>query len=970
MAKNRYTLDELKMRGDFIRRHIGPGEPQIGEMLEALGLASLDELIDKAVPKDIVLDRPLALDEPKSERMTLSTLRQMAGRNRVFISMMGMGYYGTVTPTVILRNVVENPGWYTAYTPYQPEVSQGRLEALLAFQQMVMDLTGMELANASLLDEATAAAEAMALAKRVSKSKSMTFFVDRDCHPQTLAVVRTRAQHFDFEVIEGDPYGDELTQSDVFGVLIQYPGSTGRLRDISEVVERAHEKQALAVVAADLLSLCLLKPPGEMGADVVIGSAQRFGVPMGFGGPHAAFFATRDAYKRQVPGRIIGVSVDAQGRPALRMALQTREQHIRREKATSNICTAQVLLAVVAALYAVYHGPDGLRLIAGRVHRMVCIAAEGLRRLGFDVVDDAFFDTLRVRVPGQAGRLCANARESRLNLRWIDADHIGITLDETTKRANVKALWRVFSSKADQRLDITKLDDQVEEAIPADLERVSDFLSHPVFHLYHAETEMLRYLRWLAAKDLALDRAMIPLGSCTMKLNATTEMIPITWRNFSAMHPFAPHDQTLGYQQLFEELEEMLCAVTGFDAVSLQPNAGSQGEYAGLLVIKKYHESRGEGHRDICLIPSSAHGTNPASAIMAGLRVVVVGCDDDGNIDIDALKAKAGEHKDELAALMITYPSTHGVFEEQVREVCAIIHDHGGQVYMDGANLNAMLGIAHPAMIGADVSHMNLHKTFCIPHGGGGPGVGPIGVRAHLAPFLPDHPVVEGVNPSSAGRETIGAVAAAPWGSASILPISWAYITMMGPQGLKRATQIAILNANYMAHRLKDHFPVVYRGKTGMVAHECIIDLRPVRESCAITADDVAKRLVDYGFHAPTMSWPVPDTFMIEPTESETKREIDRFCDALIGIREEIAEIERGEADPENNVLKHAPHTHHLLLETPWQRPYTKERAFFPLAALREDKYWPPVARVDNVAGDRHLVCSCPPLSDYQEAAE
>ncbi len=969
MTEGRRSLVELEMRGDFIRRHIGPGDPQIAEMLQDLGLESLDDLVERAVPSSIVLDQPLDLPEPKSERAALSYLRRMAERNQVFVSMIGMGYHGTVTPKVIQRNVLENPSWYTAYTPYQAEVSQGRLEALLNFQQMIMDLTAMDLANASLLDEATAAAEAMAMASRASRSKSKVFFVDRDCHPQTLAVVRTRARSLGFEVKVGDPYGG-LDQVEAFGVLVQYPGSSGAVRDLRGVVEQAHGQGALVTVAADLLSLVLLTPPGEMGADIVVGSAQRFGVPMGYGGPHAAFFATRAAFKRATPGRLIGVSQDSQGRPALRMALQTREQHIRREKATSNICTAQVLLAVIAAFYAVYHGPEGLKSIAGRVHRMTQILVTGLKRLGFQVVTEAFFDTITVRVPGQAARIAARARESQINLRVVDADHLGISLDETTKRENLTTLWRVFATKADECLDIEALDAEVEDSIPETLRRTSGFLAHPVFQLYHAETEMLRYLKWLVSKDLALDRAMIPLGSCTMKLNATTEMIPITWRQFSAIHPFAPLDQTQGYQQLFEELEEMLCAATGFDAVSLQPNAGSQGEYSGLLVIRKYHESRGEGGRDVCLIPASSHGTNPASAHLAGLRVVVVNCDEAGNVDVDDLKAKAAQHRDALAALMITYPSTHGVFEEAIREICQVIHDAGGQVYLDGANLNALLGICKPGQIGADVSHMNLHKTFCIPHGGGGPGMGPIGVGKHLAPFLPDHPVVDGVNPAAGGAETIGAISAAPWGSASILPISWAYIAMMGAEGLRRATLMAILNANYIAQRLTPHFPVLYTGKNGMVAHECIIDLRPVKESCGITVDDVAKRLVDYGFHAPTMSFPVADTLMVEPTESEAKRELDRFCDAMIAIRREIADVESGAVDPNDNLLRNAPHTHHLLLQGDWAKPYSKEQAFFPLAGLREDKYWPPVGRVDNVYGDRYLICSCPPMEAYRDAAE
>ena len=969
MSDQRRSLIDLEMRGDFVRRHIGPGEPQINDMMAALDLDSLDALIAKTVPDDIVTSEPLDLPDAMSERETISYLRKVSQRNRVFISMIGMGYYGTVLPPVIRRNVLENPGWYTAYTPYQAEVSQGRLEVLLNFQQMTVDLTGMELANASLLDEATAAAEAMAMAHRISKNKSDVFFVSDDCHPQTIAVVQTRAHWLGIEVVVGDPFSD-LDGQDCFGVLVQYPGSSGTVRDLTDLTAAAQAKGALVAVATDLLSLCLLKPPGEMGVDIVFGSAQRFGVPMGYGGPHAAFFATREAHKRAIPGRIIGVSVDAQGKPALRMALQTREQHIRREKATSNICTAQVLLAIIAALYAVYHGPDGLRTIAGRVHRMTQIMAAGLKRLGVQVETEAFFDTITVRVPGQAGRIAARARESRINLRLIDGDRLGISLDETTRRGNLEALWRVFATKADKLLDIDVLDAEVADVVPAPLQRSSDYLTHPVFALYHGETEMLRYLRWLQAKDVALDRSMIALGSCTMKLNATTEMIPVTWRQFAAIHPFAPLDQTQGYQQLFEELEDMLCEVTGFDAVSLQPNAGSQGEYSGLLCIRKYHESQGQGHRDVCLIPASAHGTNPASAMMAGLKVVVVGSDENGNVDVADLKAKAEQHADTLAALMITYPSTHGVFEEAIVEICEAIHKNGGQVYMDGANLNAQLGVAKPGHYGADVMHMNLHKTFCIPHGGGGPGMGPIGCRAHLAPFLPDHPLVEGVNPAAGPDGTIGAVSAAPWGSSSILPISWAYMRMMGGPGLKRATQLAILNANYIARRLEPHYPVLYTGAKGMVAHECIIDLRPLKASSGITVEDIAKRLVDYGFHAPTMSFPVAETMMIEPTESEAKRELDRFCDAMIRIRQEIADVESGKADAEDNLLKNAPHTHHLLLQGTWSKPYSKEDAFFPLAALREDKYWPPVGRIDNVYGDRHLICTCPPMEAYQEAAE
>ena len=970
MSKARPTLNDLKMRGDFIRRHIGPGEPQIVEMLDALGLKSLDDLIDKAVPSSIRSDdEPLDLPPVKTERETQAVLRRVAERNKVFISMIGLGYHGTIMPPVIQRNVLENPGWYTAYTPYQAEVSQGRLEVLLAYQQMVMDLTGMELANASLLDEATAAAEAMAMSHRLTRGKSNTFFVDKVCHPQTIEVVRTRARPMEIEVVVGDPELD-LEKHDIFGALIQYPGSCGAVRDLGPMIARIHDKGGLATVAADILALVVLKTPGEMGADIVIGNTQRFGVPMGYGGPHAAYFATRDEYKRQTPGRIIGVSIDSEGNRALRMAMQTREQHIRREKATSNICTAQVLLAMLAALYAVYHGPDGLTRIAERVHRLTVIMAEGLRRLGYEVLHDTFFDTVTLYLPGNARRLAAAARAARINLRVVDADHLGITFDESTQRKNLVALWQVFSSKADQLLDVDTLDNEVTDCIPDKLRRTSEFLTHPTFELYHSETEMLRYLRWLSAKDIALDRAMIPLGSCTMKLNATTEMVPVTWRHFTHMHPFAPLDQTQGYQQLFEELQQMLCTITGFDSVSLQPNAGSQGEYTGLLVVRKYHRSRGEGHRDVCLIPASAHGTNPASAHMAGMRVVVVKSDEHGNIDVDDLKAKADDHSADLAALMVTYPSTHGVYEESIVDICKIIHDHGGQVYMDGANLNALVGISRPGRIGADVMHMNLHKTFAIPHGGGGPGMGPIGVMAHLAPFLPDHPMVEGVNPAARGGETVGAVAAAPWGSASILPISWTYIRLLGDEGLRRSTQIAVLNANYIAKRLSDHYPILYTGKNGLVAHECIVDFRPLKETSGISVEDVAKRLVDYGFHAPTMSFPVPDTLMIEPTESEAKRELDRLCDALISIRGEIADVESGKADKENNLLCNSPHTHHLLLQGDWPHPYSKEEAYFPLHTLREDKYWPPVGRVDNVYGDRHLICSCPPMEAYEEAAE
>ncbi|MFZ1426129.1 MAG: aminomethyl-transferring glycine dehydrogenase, partial [Geminicoccaceae bacterium] len=911
-------------------------------------------------------ERPLALPAARTEAEALSALRGMAQRNRIATSLIGMGYHGTHTPGVILRNVLENPGWYTAYTPYQAEVSQGRLEAVLNYQQMVVDLTGMELANASLLDEGTAAAEAMAMAARVSRSKSKLFFVDDGCHPQTLAVLRTRAHHLGIELRVGDALA-ELDGLQVFGALLQYPASDGTIRDPSPAIEAVQRQGGLAVVATDLLALTLLTPPGELGADIVLGSAQRFGVPMGYGGPHAAFFATKEAHKRAMPGRIIGVSVDSRGQPALRMALQTREQHIRRDKATSNICTAQVLLAVMAGCFAVYHGPEGLTRIARRVHGLTAILAGALPAIGIEVVNGTFFDTLTLAVPGRAHDLLIKARDAGINLRFVDEDHLGLSLDETTTHHDLRRLLAAFGAEAAriQALLEAVYDDAF---VATGLGRTSLFLTHPVFHRYRSETEMLRYLRRLQAKDIALDRAMIPLGSCTMKLNATTEMLPVTWPEFASLHPFAPPDQAAGYQALFHDLEAWLKEITGFDAVSLQPNAGSQGEYAGLLAIRAWHDSRRERARTICLIPSSAHGTNPASAVMAGMQVVVVACDAAGNVDLADLEAKADKHKDQLAALMVTYPSTHGVFEARIKDICAIVHARGGQVYMDGANLNALVGIARPAELGADVCHMNLHKTFCIPHGGGGPGMGPIGVKAHLAPFLPDHPVVTGVNPYD-GDHSVGAVSAAPWGSAAILPISWAYIAMMGGPGLTRATQVAILNANYIAKRLGPHYPVVYTGQNGMVAHECIVDIRQIKEAAGITAEDIAKRLVDYGFHAPTMSWPVPETMMIEPTESESLAELNRFCDAMIAIRAEIRAIEQGRSDRADNPLKRAPHTADLLLAD-WARPYPKEQAFFPVQAVREDKYWPPVGRVDNAYGDRHLVCSCPPMEDYQQAAE
>jgi glycine dehydrogenase len=964
----RRPFSELEPGANFIARHIGPDDADTAAMLRAVGSKSLEDFIAQVVPEKIRAAKPLDLRKAMPERTALSYLRKMAERNEVFTSMIGMGYYGTVTPKVILRNILENPGWYTAYTPYQAEVSQGRLEALLNYQQMVIDLTGLEIANASLLDESTAAAEAMAMAKRVVKTSANTFFVDADTHPQTIGVIETRARAFGYDVMIGDPSRD-LKPEAVFAALLSYPGSSGEVRNFRGVIAKLHGAGALAIMATDLLALALLSPPGELGADVAIGSAQRFGVPMGYGGPHAAFFATRDEFKRSMPGRVIGVSVDSEGQPALRMALQTREQHIRRERATSNICTAQVLLAVIASMFAVYNGPKGIAKMAERTHRMAEIFAAAVTGFGYEVATKSFFDTVTINAPGRARALWARAKEKRINLRFVDADHLGVSFDQSTRRQELERLLTVFRTDALERVSIEGVDRELKDVIPEPLRRTSSFLTHPVFSMYHSETEMLRYLRHLQMKDVALDQSMIPLGSCTMKLNATTEMIPVTWRGFSMLHPFAPLEQAQGYSQLFEELEAMLAEITGFDAVSLQPNAGSQGEYAGLLAIRAYHENRGEAHRDICLIPVSAHGTNPASAVMAGMKVVVVACDSQGNVDVDDLRAKSKAHAADLAALMITYPSTHGVFEMAVKDICAIVHEHGGQVYLDGANLNAQVGLVRPAELGADVCHMNLHKTFCIPHGGGGPGMGPIGVKVHLAPFLPGHRVVDGVNPAAGRDQSHGAVSAAPWGSASILPISWTYIAMMGPEGLRKATIMAILNANYIARRLDPHFPVLYKGPGGFVAHECIIDLRWLKDRTGISVEDVAKRLVDYGFHAPTMSFPVVDTLMIEPTESEGKRELDRFCDAMIEIAKEIAEVEEGRADKTDNVLKNAPHTHRLLLGD-WKHPYSKEKAFFPLKGYPNDKYWPPVGRVDNVYGDRNLMCTCPPMANYMEAAE
>ncbi|HUF26900.1 MAG TPA: aminomethyl-transferring glycine dehydrogenase [Gemmatimonadaceae bacterium] len=938
----------------FVARHIGPGEAEVSAILELLGYASLDALVDATVPEGIRLRRPLALPDGQSEQEVLALLHQLAGRNQIFRSYIGMGYHDCFTPPVIQRNILENPGWYTAYTPYQAEIAQGRLEALLVFQTTVIDLTGFEIANASLLDEGTAAAEAVAMCYGIRGGEGKeVFFVSRDCHPQTIDIVRTRAQARGVTVVVGDHRTFEFGPQ-VFGALIQYPASDGAIHDHRELCERAHAAGALVVAAADLLALTLITPPAEWGADVAVGTTQRFGVPLGYGGPHAAYFATRDEFKRHIPGRIIGVSRDAEGRPALRMALQTREQHIRREKATSNVCTAQVLLAVIAAMYAVYHGPSGLRRIAGRIHRLTALLAAGLERLGVTVVHDVFFDTLRVEVEEHGAERVANAaRARRINVRIIDDASIGISLDETTVPADVNELLAVFGGgRATPGLD--ELAAEVDPRYDERFARTSDFLGHPVFNSYHSETEMLRYLRRLESRDLSLVHSMIPLGSCTMKLNASVEMMPISWPGFSRLHPFAPPEQAEGYRIMFDELEASLAEITGFAAVSLQPNAGSQGEYAGLLVIRRHHESRGAAHRNICLIPQSAHGTNPASAVMAGMRVVVVRTDGAGNIDLEDLRWKASEHASSLAALMVTYPSTHGVFEEGIRDICRIVHDHGGQVYLDGANMNAMVGLARPGDIGADVCHLNLHKTFCIPHGGGGPGMGPIGVAAHLVRFLPGHPVVP-----VGGPEATGAISAAPWGSASILPISYAYIRLMGGEGLAHASKVAILNANYIAKRLEGHYGVLYKGSSGTVAHECIIDTRPLKSTAGVEVEDIAKRLIDYGFHAPTVSFPVAGTLMVEPTESESKAELDRFCDAMIAIRQEAAEIESGALDRNDNPLKHAPHTAAAVITDDWGHGYSRERAAFPAPWLRDRKFWPAVARIESAYGDRNLACAC-----------
>ena len=944
----------------FADRHIGPSQDEVEEMLAEIGVGTLDELVQKTVPEPIRMQGALKLGRGMSEFELLAELKEVGSRNQVYRSFIGMGYVGCVTPPVIQRNILENPGWYTQYTPYQAEISQGRLEALLNFQTLIIELTGMEIANASLLDESTAAAEAMAMMHSLQKkAERSAFFVSADCHPQTVEVVRTRAQFRGWEVIIGDHRRFSF-ETPVFGILLPYPASDGAIRDYRDCIDAAHRAGALVSITADLMALCLLTPPGEFDADVVVGSTQRFGMPMGYGGPHAAYFATREAYKRQVPGRIIGASVDGRGKMALRMALQTREQHIRRERATSNICTAEVLPAVVASMYAVYHGPTGLLRIAQRIHQCAQLLARGVTRLGCEVVHAQYFDTLRIRIPGgDAEAVLKQARARRMNFRPMGDGEVGITVDETTSQGDIEGILAVFS---DGELDFGLADLQVCEAGSWEPihQRTSAFLRHPVFNSHHSETEMLRYLNRLQTRDLSLATSMIPLGSCTMKLNATAEMMPITWPEFTGLHPFAPVEQADGYRIVLTELTQMLTAITGFTAVSLQPNAGSQGEYAGLLVIRQYYAAQDEEYRDVCLIPASAHGTNPASAVMAGMEVVVVKCDDQGNVDLKDLGEKASEYAGRLAALMVTYPSTHGVFEEEIREICAIVHQHGGQVYMDGANLNALVGLCQPADIGIDVCHLNLHKTFCIPHGGGGPGMGPIAAATHLADYLPGHPLVE-----TGGTQGIGPVSAAPWGSALVLLISWAYLKLMGGEGVTQATRIAILNANYLACRLREFYPILYKGRGGYVAHEAILDLRPLKGTAGITVEDVAKRLMDYGYHAPTISFPVPGTAMVEPTESESKGELDRFCQAMIAIRREIEAIEKGEADPEDNLLRNAPHTVDAVCAEEWERPYSRERAALPAPWLLEHKFWPAVGRIDNARGDRNLVCSCLPVEAY-----
>ncbi len=966
-----YNIENtLSPTDSFINRHIGPNSQEIDKMLKVLGFSSLDKLIDATVPQGIRLSKTLILPEAQSEYGALAQLKSIASKNQIFRSYIGMGYHDCITPPVIQRNILENPGWYTAYTPYQAEIAQGRLKALLNYQTMIVELTGLEIANASLLDEGTAAAEAMSMSYGLCKNKNANaFFVDCHCHPQTIEVIKTRAYPLGIELIIADHRFFELEQ-EIFGALLQYPATDGTIYDYRTFIESAHDKGALVTVAADPLSLALLTPPGEFGADIAVGSTQRFGVPLGYGGPHAAYFATREAYKRKIPGRIVGVSKDAQGNPALRLALQTREQHIRRDKATSNICTAQVLLAVTAGMYGVYHGPEGVKNIAQRIHQLTVILAKGLQKLSYTVNDEPFFDTVRVGVGDASVKaVIAAAAERKINLRLYTEGVLCISLDETTTVHDVVELWQIFAAKDELPFTVEEIAEEVNFDLPIFFQRTSEYLTDPVFNQYHSESKLLRYLHQLESKDLALNTSMIPLGSCTMKLNSAAEMMPVTWPEFGKLHPFAPLSQTEGYQILFQQLEVWLREITGFDGISLQPNAGSQGEYAGLQVIRQYHENRGEANRNICLIPESAHGTNPASAVMCGMKVVPVKCDKEGNIDIADLQKQAEKHSENLGALMVTYPSTHGVFEEEIINICNIVHNHGGQVYMDGANMNAQVGVCRPADFGADVCHLNLHKTFCIPHGGGGPGMGPIGVKEHLIPFLPTTNLDKFTDPNSNGKvdTSIGAISAAPWGSASILVISWMYIAMMGEKGLTEATKVAILNANYMASRLADYYPILFKGASGCVAHECIIDLRPLKNQAGVGVDDIAKRLMDFGFHAPTVSWPVGGTMMVEPTESEDLAELDRFCDAMITIHQEAQAIADGTIDPANNPLKNAPHTAEMVICQEWDRPYSREKAAYPASWSKEHKFWPTVGRIDNAYGDRNLVCSCEGMDAYKE---
>ena len=966
-----YNIENtLAPTDSFINRHIGPNSQEIDKMLKVLGFSSLDKLIDATVPQGIRLSKTLILPEAQSEYGALAQLKSIASNNQIFRSYIGMGYHDCITPPVIQRNILENPGWYTAYTPYQAEIAQGRLKALLNYQTMIVELTGLEIANASLLDEGTAAAEAMSMSYGLCKNKNANaFFVDCHCHPQTIEVIKTRAYPLGIELIIADHRFFEFEQ-EIFGALLQYPATDGTIYDYRTFIESAHDKGALVTVAADPLSLALLTPPGEFGADIAVGSTQRFGVPLGYGGPHAAYFATREAYKRKIPGRIVGVSKDAQGNPALRLALQTREQHIRRDKATSNICTAQVLLAVIAGMYGVYHGPEGVKNIAQRIHQLTVILAKGLQKLSYTVNDEPFFDTVRVGVGDASVKaVIAAAAERKINLRLYTEGVLCISLDETTTVHDVVELWQIFAAKDELPFTVEEIAEEVNFDLPIFFQRTSEYLTDPVFNQYHSESKLLRYLHQLESKDLALNTSMIPLGSCTMKLNSAAEMMPVTWPEFGKLHPFAPLSQTEGYQILFQQLEVWLGEITGFDGISLQPNAGSQGEYAGLQVIRQYHENRGEANRNICLIPESAHGTNPASAVMCGMKVVPVKCDKEGNIDIADLQKQAEKHSENLGALMVTYPSTHGVFEEEIINICNIVHNHGGQVYMDGANMNAQVGVCRPADFGADVCHLNLHKTFCIPHGGGGPGMGPIGVKEHLIPFLPTTNLDKFTNPNSNGKveTSIGAISAAPWGSASILVISWMYIAMMGEKGLTEATKVAILNANYMASRLADYYPILFKGASGCVAHECIIDLRPLKNQAEVGVDDIAKRLMDFGFHAPTVSWPVGGTMMVEPTESEDLAELDRFCDAMITIHQEAQAIADGTIDPANNPLKNAPHTAEMVICQEWDRPYSREKAAYPASWSKEHKFWPTVGRIDNAYGDRNLVCSCEGMDAYKE---